>query len=355
MPDPAAQAIVETFGCGGCRAYLAGDPRSGVAIMIDPTRESIDRYVAAASRHNLTIRYIVETHTHADHVSGARALRQATGARLVMHRESPARDVDLRVEDGESLVVGGLRLDILHTPGHTADSICLRLGERLFTGDTLLAGSVGRTDLPTGDPEALYESLFDRLLRLPPYLQVYPAHDYRHLAPSTIGAEIVTNPKLQAADRTAFVAMMRDVALVPPAQLVPALRANISGGRTADELLEDATSRITFLSPDDLAAQLARGVPDLVVVDVRDPAAFAAGHIPGARNLPRGELEALVDDVLPDPVVRLVACCARGHAAPFALATLRELGFARSTALEGGVEAWRRAGGTWAGPSGASA
>jgi glyoxylase-like metal-dependent hydrolase (beta-lactamase superfamily II) len=125
-----------------------------------------------------------------------------------MHRASPAPGIDMRVDDGEMIIVGQLRLQVLHTPGHTQDSMCIVVGDRLFSGDTLLIGGTGRTDLPGGDPEALYDSLFNRVLRLDPALRVHPAHEYKGRPESTLAAEIASNPRLQQRDRAAFVAMM---------------------------------------------------------------------------------------------------------------------------------------------------
>ena len=117
---------------------------------------------------------MIDTHTHADHFSATRQLAKQLGVPVVMHRLPPATGVDMRVDDGEMIVVGKLRLRVLHTPGHTRDSMCLVVGDRVFTGDTLLIGATGRTDLPTGDPEQLYDSLFGKLLKLDPALLVYP-------------------------------------------------------------------------------------------------------------------------------------------------------------------------------------
>ena len=145
-----------------------------------------------------------------------------------MHRTSPAPGIAMRVDDGESIVLGKLRLQVLHTPGHTADSMCLVGEDRVFTGDTLLIGGTGRTDLPSGDPEALYESLFGKLLKLDPALLVYPAHDYKGRSHSTIGAEIESNPRLQQRERAAFVQMMKSLDLSMPTHLTEALRTNMT-------------------------------------------------------------------------------------------------------------------------------
>ncbi|MGH8829911.1 MAG: MBL fold metallo-hydrolase, partial [Polaromonas sp.] len=211
--------IFEQIASGGCQSYLLGCPDTCAGALIDPEVSQVDRYLALASRDALRVRFVIDTHTHADHFSAARQLADRLGAMTVMHLASPAPGVDMRVDDGESIALGKLRLQVLHTPGHTADSMCLVGEDRVFTGDTLLIGGTGRTDLPSGDPEALYDSLFGRLLKLDPTLEVYPAHDYKGRSHSTIGEEIATNPRLQQRDRAAFVQMMKSLDLSMPTHL----------------------------------------------------------------------------------------------------------------------------------------
>src|SRR5690606_3755182 len=147
-----------------------------------------DRYLGLAQQHGVHVRYVVDTHTHADHFSASRELGRQLGAPVVVHRLSPAPYADLRLDEGDMLIAGALRLRALHTPVHTRDSMCLVMADRVCTGDTLLIGGTGRTDLPSGDPGALYESLFDKLLTLPSELLVFPAHDYKGRSHSTLGA-----------------------------------------------------------------------------------------------------------------------------------------------------------------------
>ncbi len=199
-------------------------------------------------------------------------------------------------------------------------------GDRLFTGDTLLIGGTGRTDLPTGDPEALYDSLFNRILKLDPELKVFPAHDYKQKGSSTIAAELETNPRLQKRDRAEFVEMMNHLNLAAPTHLTEALRTNMTGGKTVAQLLAEAAAKIPFVSLAELDARIARGGADLVVLDVRERDAFNAGHVPGARHLPRGQLELRVNDELPDPTARIVTVCEFGKISTLAAATLRDLG-----------------------------
>src|SRR4249919_228569 len=171
--------IFEQIATGGCQSYLIGCGETCAAAVIDPEISQLDRYATLAARSGVRIRYVIDTHTHADHFTATRQLARQLDVPVVMHRASPAPFVDMRVDDGEMVVVGGLRLQVIHTPGHTRDSMCLALADRLLTGDTLLIGATGRTDLPTGDPEALYDSLVNNLLKRDPALLVYPAHDYK--------------------------------------------------------------------------------------------------------------------------------------------------------------------------------
>ena len=336
--------IFENLSAGGCQSYLVGCAESCAAVLIDPEISLIDRYLALAARDGLRIHYLIDTHTHADHFSATRELSRRLGLPIAMHQMSPAPFVDLRLDDGEMLVVGKLRLQVLHTPGHTRDSMSLCVEDRVFTGDTLLIGATGRTDLPSGDPEALYESLFNRLLRLDPAVKVHPAHEYKGRSHSTIEQELSGNPRLQVRDRGAFVDMMRNLNLTMPTHVTEALRTNMSGGKTVAQMLAQAAANVPFMSLVELKARAASGSDDLLVLDVRERDAYAEGHIPGAKLLPRGQLELRVNQDLPDPTRRIVACCEFGRISTLATATLREMGFQRAVALDGGMKSWREAG-----------
>jgi glyoxylase-like metal-dependent hydrolase (beta-lactamase superfamily II)/rhodanese-related sulfurtransferase len=335
--------IFEQIATGGCQSYLLGCNETHSGVLIDPAMQQVDHYVGLAARDGLRIRYVIDTHTHADHFSASRELAKLLNAPVVMHRLSPAPYADFRLADGEILRVGNMRIQALHTPGHTRDSLCLVAEDRVFTGDTLLIGGTGRTDLPTGDPDALYDSLFNVVLKLAPEMTVYPGHDYKGRTHSTIAAEIETNPRLQKRDRTAFVEMMQHLDLAAPTHLTEALRTNMSGGKTVAQLLSDAASVIAFISMRDLQERVARGAEDLILLDVRERDAYEAGHIPGAKHLPRGQLELRVNNDLPDPTRRILVICEFGYISTLAAATLRQLGFLQAAALDGGMKAWRDA------------
>ena len=211
--------IFEQIATGGCQSYLIGCPQTRSAALIDAEIRQLDRYIGQAAREGLRIRYLIDTHTHADHFSAARHMSRTLDVPVVMQRESPAPFVDMRLDDGDILAIGNMRVQALHTPGHTADSMCLRVEDRLFTGDTLLIGGTGRTDLPTGDPGALYDSLFNGILKLDPALKIFPAHDYKNQGSSTIGQELAQNPRLQQRDRSAFIDLMQRLNLAAPTHM----------------------------------------------------------------------------------------------------------------------------------------
>jgi glyoxylase-like metal-dependent hydrolase (beta-lactamase superfamily II)/rhodanese-related sulfurtransferase len=336
--------IFEHLSAGGCQSYLIGCGESCAAALIDPEISLIERYLALAARDGLRIHYLIDTHTHADHFSATQQLARRLEAPVAMHRSSPAPFVSLALDDGEMLAVGKLRLRMLHTPGHTRDSMCVLVEDRIFTGDTLLIGATGRTDLPSGDPHALYDSLFNHVLRLDPAVAVHPAHEYQGRSHSTIGQELAANPRLQVHDRTAFVEMMRSLNLSMPTHLTEALRTNMSGGKTIAQMLAEAAASVPFMSLLELKTRIEAATDELLVLDVRERDAYEQSHIPGARLLPRGQLELRVNQELPDPTRRIVACCEFGRISTLATATLREMGYRRAVALDGGMQAWREAG-----------
>jgi glyoxylase-like metal-dependent hydrolase (beta-lactamase superfamily II)/rhodanese-related sulfurtransferase len=329
---------------GGCLSYVIGCEETRQAIVIDPELEEADRYLGLAAEKGFRIRYLLDTHTHADHFTAARELARQLGVPVVMNRRSEAPFVDLRVEDGETLIVGKLRFRVMETPGHTHDSLCLVMGDRILTGDTLLIGGTGRTDLPSGDPEALHDSLFGKLLRLDDALLVYPAHDYKGRSHSTLGAERTGNPRLQRTERQAFVELMRGLDLAMPQHLTEALRTNRTGGKTVKQMIAEAGRAISFMSLEEVRGHVDRATPDLLLLDVRDGESFRAGHLPRARNIPRGELELRADRELPDPTARILTYCKFGKVSTLAAYTLRSMGYLRAVALDGGLDAWTTAG-----------
>jgi glyoxylase-like metal-dependent hydrolase (beta-lactamase superfamily II)/rhodanese-related sulfurtransferase len=341
--------IFEQIRSGGCLSYLIGCPDTHNAIIVDPHSSQTDHYLAIAARDGLHIQYILDTHTHADHFSSSQKLGKQLGVPVIMHRSSVAPFVTMPVDDGETIIVGKLRLRVMYTPGHTSDSICLVLPDRVLTGDTLLIGGTGRTDLPSGDPYQLYDSLFKKLLKLPSEFNVYPAHDYKNQVTSTLAQEIASNPRLQKKERNEFIEQMHALDLKMPAHLTEALRTNRSGGKTVEQMIADAATRISFMSLEEVRRHIdtnhtGDGMQNnLIILDVREKDAYQEGHIPGAINIPRGQLELRINDALPDPTQRVLVYCELGKISTLSAAMLQDMGFRRAIALDGGIRMWKEA------------
>jgi cysteine desulfurase/selenocysteine lyase len=188
-----------------CLSWLVADRTSGEAMIVDPVRDHVPGYLDVLRKHALTLKYTVETHTHADHLSGSKALKELTGARMIMSAQGDAVCVDRHVVEGDTWSLGTLPIEVIDTPGHTEDSMSLSIADCVFTGDVLLIRGAGRTDLPSGDAAKAWRSL-QRLRNLPGHTRVYPAHNYGTGAVSTIADEIGRNPALRFADAAAFIA-----------------------------------------------------------------------------------------------------------------------------------------------------
>jgi glyoxylase-like metal-dependent hydrolase (beta-lactamase superfamily II)/rhodanese-related sulfurtransferase len=324
-------------------SYVLASRRGGEALIIDPVLEKVDRYLKLMEELDLKLVKAVDTHLHADHITGLGALRDKTHCITVMGEQTKADVVSMRLADGEQLTIEGLALDVIYTPGHTDDSYSFIMPDRVFTGDTLLIRGTGRTDFQNGDPRQQYESIFGRLLKLPNETLVYPAHDYKGRTHSTIGAELADNPRLWKRERAEFVAMMQSLDLSAPTHLTEALRTNMTGAKPVSQLLAEAAAKVAFVSLPELAARIGGNSRNMIILDLREREAFESGHIPGAVHLPRGQLELRVNSDLPDPTAKILTCCEFGKISTLAAATLRELGYGRAVALDGGMQAWREA------------
>lgn len=196
----------EQIRSSGCLSYILGCSKDKVCVVVDPEIDKADDYVELARFFRSTILYAIDTHTHADHNSACKVMRERHGIAVVMHRAADAPYVDLRVDDGQEVQFGQLSLKVMYTPGHTQDAMCLLFKDRIFTGDTLLIGGCGRTDLPGGDAERQFDSL-SRLRALGDQIRVYPGHDYRE-AVSTLGDEKQKNPRLLLPSKEQFIQFM---------------------------------------------------------------------------------------------------------------------------------------------------
>lgn len=211
-------------------SYLLGDTAGRQAVIVDPVREQATRDLGLLSELGLRLAYILETHVHADHVTGAKALQAQSGARSAVSRHCGASGFDWLLEDGDRITFGDEVVHAIATPGHTPGSTCYLWRDRLLTGDTLLIGGCGRTDFQLGDAGALYDSITGRLFTLPDDTLVYPGHDYHGRWVSTIGEEKRTNPRLANVSREQFIEIMRNLDLPHPKKIAEAVPANLRGG-----------------------------------------------------------------------------------------------------------------------------
>ena len=333
-------------GVSSTYSYLLASRRGGEALIIDPVLEKVDRYIQLLRELDLRLVKAIDTHLHADHITGLGALRDRTHCITVMGEKSRVDVVSMRVADGDRLLIEGVELEVLYTPGHTDDSCCFRMEDRVFTGDTLLIRGTGRTDFQNGDARAQYQSIFGRLLRLPDETLVYPAHDYKGDTVSTIGEERRCNPRLQVKSVDEYVELMHNLKLPNPKMMDVAVPANMKVGLHQDEVVR----RDCALSAEQ--AMSAWGQPDVVVIDLRERSERERhGVIPGSLHVP---YPALQEDTAPGGMLhalatatgkRLLFYCAFGERSAMAVQTAQDGGLTGSCHLQGGLAAWKAAGG----------
>src|SRR5258708_4734178 len=222
----------------GTYTYLLASRRGGEALIIDPVIEKVDRYLQLIHELDLKLLKALDTRLHADHITGLGALRDRTQCITVMGEQTKADVVSMRLAEGEKLTVEGVSLDVLYTPGHTDDSYSYVMGDRVFTGDTLLIRGTGRTDFQNGDPQQQYDSIFNKLLKLPDETLVFPAHDYKGDTVSTIGEEKRCNPRLQVKPSDEYVALMNGLNLSNPKMMDVAVPANMRQGLAQEEIAQ---------------------------------------------------------------------------------------------------------------------
>ena len=322
-----SQLIVRQMRAENCFAYLIADGDAREAALVDPRADRVEDYLGELEARGLRLRLVIETHTHADHISGASELHARTGAPVLLSAQARSEAATGRLRDGDRLRVGHHDIEVIATPGHTDDSISLLVDDALLTGDALLIGGAGRTDFQNGSPEALYETLHRRLAALPGTVIVYPAHDYAGHTHSTLSQERQTNALLRLTDRDSFVATLRAARQPKPANMDAIVAANIRGVRPA--------ARITA---EELAAARGGQAPP-AVIDVRLPAEHDAVHLAPSLLVPLDEIARRRDELPRDR--ELVLVCRTGSRARLAAAELT--GF-RTRILEGGLVAWQEAG-----------
>lgn len=322
--------------------YLVADPNSRQAILIDPVREQVERDLALIADLNLQLTYVLDTHVHADHITGAGALRRATGAKTI-GSPNGAQCADLHLRGGDTLQVGELVVRVLSTPGHTDDSLSYVIGDRVFTGDALLIRGCGRTDFQNGDAGTLYDSITGALFSLPDNTQVFPGHDYKGHGMSTIGEERRLNPRVADKTREQFIDLMNGLNLPHPKRLNEAVPANRGCGVLAGELEAVLSRAIAVDGIRELPVESAVELQGKVrFIDVREPHEFRELHIPGAELFPlRTVVDAATNWSHEEPLLIL---CRSGRRSLEAAKLLQQLGFRQLLNLQGGVLRWKEAG-----------
>src|SRR5215203_1859638 len=261
----------------GTYTYLLASRRGGEALIIDPVLEKVERYIQLINELDLKLVKAVDTHLHADHITGLGALRDRTRCITVMGERSNVDVVSMRLAEGDKLTVEGVGLDVLYTPGHTDDSYSFLMEDRVFTGDTLLIRGTGRTDFQNGDARAQYDSIFNKLLKLPDETLIFPAHDYKGETVSTVGEEKAFNPRLQVKSVDEYADLMNNLNLPNPKMIDVAVPANMHVGMAQEEIRR----RGWAVSPIEALALI--GAPDVALIDLREKRERAKhGVIPGS-------------------------------------------------------------------------
>lgn len=330
--------------------YLLGDREAGEAILIDPVFEQADR--DAALLHELGFKLVatVDTHVHADHVTGAWLLKKRLGSKIAVSAASGAEGADIALEEGDRVAFGKRYIRALSTPGHTDGCMTYVLDDdsMAFTGDALLIRGCGRTDFQQGSPYRLYKSVHDKVFTLPDDTLLYPAHDYRGLTVTSVAEEKAHNPRLGSEiGEEDFAGYMENLGLPHPKKIDEALPANLVCGKPSDEALAEAgpgwgPATFTFAGFWEIdPIWVEEHIRDVQIVDVRDPAEYEGplGHIAGSKLIPLGELDAQADAL--SKAEPIVTVCRSGARSAQAAVKLRKAGFENVANLAGGMLRWR--------------
>jgi sulfur dioxygenase len=328
----------------GTYTYLLASRHGGEALIIDPVIERVDRYLQLVRELDVKLVKAVDTHLHADHVTGLGALRDRTHCVTVMGERTKADVVSMRVTEGDRIQIEGLSLDVLYTPGHTDDSYSFLLDDHVFTGDTLLIRGTGRTDFQNGDPRAQYDSIFNKLMKLRDETLVYPAHDYKGDTVSTIGEERFFNPRLKVKSVDEYVDLMNNLKLANPKMMDVAVPANMQVGLRQ----QDIASKGWSLSAAEAIPLCDR--PDVKMVDLRERGEREKyGVIPGSLHSPYADLDetigagGMLHELATATGKRIVFYCAYGERSAMAVQAAQDAGILSACHIEGGIAAWKNA------------
>jgi glyoxylase-like metal-dependent hydrolase (beta-lactamase superfamily II)/rhodanese-related sulfurtransferase len=332
---------IEELNSTNCKTYLL--TVGNKAALVDPVRERLETYRQVLADRGLELTMILETHTHADHLMFNRAMKDSLGVPFIMHNSSPRPEVDRHVDHGDTIDLGSEVIQVLHTPGHTPDSLSLVVPGAVLTGDTLMINGSGRTDFPGGDPGAQFDAISDHLFALADDTIVWPGHDYRGNTQTTIGEQKRNNPRISGKSRVEYIDIMNNLGLPLPTKIQAALQVNQSGFE-ADQVTfptYDECAKVGEVTATELAAARSSSAIPLVI-DVREPEEFVGdlGHIEGALLVPMDSLQPRLPKLsgyIDQPVV---VVCRAGARSVTACAILINAGFGDIKNLTGGMLAW---------------
>ncbi len=344
--------------------YLIADDSTHEAVLIDPVIEQLERDLALLRDNGLALRYTLDTHVHADHVTAAQAIKQALGVSAItqsnekagsglqtaVSRDCNAAGYDRYLTDGDVILFGHEEILVIATPGHTAGSVSFLWRDRVFTGDALLIGGCGRTDFQSGSAETLYHSITVKLFALDEQVLVYPGHDYKGRRVSSIGEEKLFNARITGKTKEAFVQTMASLGLPTPKRIHEAVPANLVGGAELPAGLR-APGSTAIADRQSLSVQQfsdqwrkADASDRALLIDVRTPAEFFQEHVDGAENIPLDQLDAIALMARAGLRQPIFIICQTGTRSQLATERLRAAGMAHVVHVDGGTNAWRMAG-----------
>jgi glyoxylase-like metal-dependent hydrolase (beta-lactamase superfamily II)/rhodanese-related sulfurtransferase len=363
--------------------YLIADPTNKEAMLIDPVNTHIDDYLAMLAELGLQLKYTLETHIHADHITASGLLRQKLGSQTGVSALCGAETADFQIQDGDVFsFTNGEHVKVIATPGHTKGSISFLWRDRVFTGDSLFIGGCGRTDFQGGDAGAQYDSITQCLFTLPDDTLVYPGHDYQQRWVSNIMQERTTNPRLAGKTREQFIEIMNNLNLPKPKLIDEAVPANRfcgleenqrqdaiahretarssaktsespivncggdmpkTGGITVQDMVAAAKQQVTEINVEKSKQLIAEG--NITIIDTREENEYTAGHLENAILLPRGVLEFKIGTLseLADKDKPVLIYCRTGGRASLAALSMKALGYTHVLSIAGGYEAWQQA------------
>lgn len=347
--------------------YIIADLPSKETLIIDPVKTQIETYKTIFKEHGFTLKYSLETHVHADHITASGTLREQLNCLTGVSRACEAKHPDIHIEDGDIFELGANEsIRAITTPGHTKGSLSFLWKDKLFTGDSLLINGCGRTDFQGGDAATLFSSITNKIFTFPDETLIYPGHDYNEHRVSSVGQEKALNPRLAGKSQDEFVSIMNNLNLPKPRLIdiaVPANRYCGSDPEKQRQIAETRTERTKMTSEETTLATLLTNVKsqikeitvkqseelisngNLCLIDVREESEFAEGIIDNAILIPRGMLEFKIDsiDAISNKSDTILLYCRSGNRSALAADTLQKLGYTNVLSMIGGYQAWQEA------------